>query len=65
MELALNILIFVAIGAVVVVLGLGLWNMFRGGDGNTSQKLMRARVILQAVALVLLFFAAIFFGGRG
>jgi len=65
MELALNILTFVAIGAVVVVLGLGLVNMFRGGDGNTSQKLMRARVILQAVALVLLFFAAMFFGGRG
>lgn len=65
MEFALNILIFVAIGAVIVVLGLGLWNMFRGGDGNTSQKLMRARVILQAVALVLLFFAAVFFGGRG
>jgi hypothetical protein len=33
----------IAIGAVVVVLFLGLVNMMRGGSGNTSQKLMRLR----------------------
>ena len=34
----------IAIGAVAVVLLLGLINMMRGGSGNTSQKLMRLRV---------------------
>jgi Hypoxia induced protein conserved region len=44
----------VAVGAVAVVLVLGLANMLRGGDGNTSQKLMRLRVILQFVAIVII-----------
>jgi hypothetical protein len=35
------------------VLGFGLWNMMRGGDPNLSQKLMRARVILQFIALII------------
>jgi hypothetical protein len=43
-----------AIGAVAVVLILGLINMLRGGDGNTSQKLMRLRVLLQFVAIVII-----------
>ena len=41
-----------AIGAVAVVLVLGLVNMMRGGSPNTSQKLMRLRVLLQFVAIV-------------
>lgn len=64
MQLALNLLIFAVCAAVVVVLGMGLWNMLKGGSGNTSQKLMRARVILQAVAIALLLAALFFFGGR-
>ncbi len=43
-----------AVGAVAVVLGLGLWNMMRGGSSSTSQKLMRWRVGLQFLAVVLL-----------
>ena len=62
MQLALNILIIIVMGAVVVILGMGLWNMFRGGDGSTSQKLMRARVVMQAVALLLLMTALALFG---
>jgi hypothetical protein len=46
----------IAIGAVAVVLLLGLLNMMRGGSGNTSQKLMRLRVLLQFVAIVLIMF---------
>ena len=42
-----------AIGAVAVVLLLGLLNMMRGGSPNTSQKLMRLRVLLQFVAIVI------------
>lgn len=65
MQTLLNIAIALALLFVVVVLGLGLWNMIKGGPGNTSQRLMRLRVIGQAVALVLLLGALYFFGGRG
>jgi hypothetical protein len=41
----------IAIGAVAIVLLAGLFNMMMGGSGNTSQKLMRLRVLLQAVAI--------------
>ena len=41
-----------AIIAVAVVLVLGLVNMMRGGSPDTSQKLMRLRVLLQFVAIV-------------
>jgi hypothetical protein len=40
--------------AVVIVLIRGLANMMRGGSGNTSNKLMQARVFLQFIALVLI-----------
>jgi hypothetical protein len=46
----------IAIGAVAVVLLLGLVNMMRGGTGNTSQRLMRLRVLLQFVAIVIIMF---------
>lgn len=44
----------IAIGAVAVVLCLGLINMMRGGSPNRSQKLMRMRVLLQFVAIVVI-----------
>jgi hypothetical protein len=47
-----------AVGAVAVVLLLGLINMMRGGSPNTSQKLMRLRVLLQFVAVVVIMLAA-------
>lgn len=47
-----KILLPVAVGAVALVLMLGLVNMMRGGSPNTSQKLMRLRVLLQFVAIV-------------
>jgi len=49
-------LVPVAIGAVALVLLLGLINMMRGGSGNTSQKLMRLRVLMQFVAIVVIMF---------
>jgi hypothetical protein len=54
-----------ALAVVTAVLFLGLWNMFRGGEGsaNRSQKLMRARVIAQAIAIAVILFALFFFGG--
>jgi hypothetical protein len=51
-----RIVVLFAIGAVAVVLLLGLINMMRGGSGNTSQKLMRLRVLLQFIAIVVIMF---------
>ena len=65
MQTALNLAIALALIFVVVVLILGLWNMVKGGPGNTSQRLMRLRVMGQAVALILLMGALFFFGGGG
>ena len=65
MQTLLNIAIALVLLFVVVVLGMGLWNMLKGGPGNTSQRLMRLRVIGQGVALLLLMAALFFFGGRG
>jgi hypothetical protein len=44
----------IAIGAVALVLLLGLANMMRGGSANTSQKLMRLRVLLQFIAIIVI-----------
>lgn len=58
MATVFNILAIVVMFAVVVVLIRGLINMMRGGSGNTSNKLMQARVLLQFVALVLILLGA-------
>ena len=49
-------LVPIAIGAVAVVLLLGLHNMARGGSPQRSQKLMRLRVLLQFVAIIIIMF---------
>lgn len=59
----LSWLVPISIGAVFVVLLLGLYNMMRGGSANTSQKLMRARVLLQFVAIIVIM-ATIWWMGR-
>jgi hypothetical protein len=56
-------LVPIAIGAVAIVLLLGLANMLRGGSPNTSQKLMRLRVLLQFVAIIVIM-TAIWLMGR-
>ncbi len=47
-------LVPLAVGAVAIVLLLGLVNMMRGGSPNASQRFMRARVVLQLVAIVVI-----------
>ena len=59
----LSMLALVVMIAVAIVLLLGLLNMVRGGSGMTSQKLMRWRVLLQAIA-VLIMVGALFFARR-
>jgi Hypoxia induced protein conserved region len=49
-----NYIVPLAIGAVSVVLCLGLYNMLRGGSPNLSQTLMRWRVVLQFIAIVII-----------
>lgn len=44
----------IAIGAVAVVLLMGLWNMMRGGSSNRSQMLMRWRIGLQFLAIIVI-----------
>ena len=52
----LNILILLAIAAVAVTLGFGIYSLYRGGEfaRSKSNRLMRLRVALQALAVVLL-----------
>lgn len=47
-------LVPIAIIAVAIVLVFGLVNMMRGGSPNTSQKLMRLRVLMQFVAIIII-----------
>jgi len=47
-------LVPMAVGAVAIVLVMGLANMLRGGSPNTSQRLMRWRVALQFMAIVII-----------
>ena len=53
-------LIPIAILAVTVFLGLGIYSLAKGGEfaKNNSNKLMRARVTAQAVAIALLLLLA-------
>lgn len=59
-----GIVTIVALGAVTFILFWGLWNMFRGGNPNLSQNLMRARVVAQLIAIIVIL-GALFFFGRG
>lgn len=54
----IDILILLAIGAVALSLGFGIYNLTRQGAKarSRSNQLMRLRVILQALAVVLILF---------
>jgi hypothetical protein len=47
----------IALGAVALVLLLGLTNMMRGGSPWRSQRLMRLRVLLQFIAIIIVMIA--------
>jgi len=50
----MNIIILVACFVVAIILFRGLWNMLQNGPGNTSQRLMRMRVIAQGVTILII-----------
>ena len=56
MGIVFDILILMAILDVAVVLGFGIYSLFRGGDyaRSNSNRLMRLRVVMQATAVALL-----------
>ena len=58
------VLTVAVMGAVVLVLMRGLYNMMRGGSGNLSNKLMQMRVLLQFIAVVLIV-ATVWLAGSG
>ncbi|MEM1285415.1 MAG: twin transmembrane helix small protein [Cohaesibacteraceae bacterium] len=63
MSLLSKLAIALALGAVAVVLFMGLANMMKGGSSNRSQQLMRWRVLLQGIAIVVVM-AAVWIASR-
>jgi hypothetical protein len=58
-----TVLSLIVMGLVVLVLIRGLYNMMKGGSGNTSNKLMQMRIVLQAVAIALIMLTLWLTGG--
>ena len=58
-----NFIGFILLGAVAVVLILGIYTLFKGGDSSKkySNKLMQLRVLLQFFAVIVLVLMAYFF----
>ena len=58
-----NFIGFILLGAVAVVLILGIYTLFKGGDTSKkySNKLMQLRVLLQFFAVIILVLMAYFF----
>ncbi len=56
MDHALDIVILIALAAVAITLGFGIYALYRGGDfgRSYSNKLMRLRVLLQFITIILL-----------
>ena len=63
LNLILPYAIFIVLFSVLLVLFIGIISMLRGGNFNKrwSNKLMRARVILQGLAIVLILLTAYLF----
>ena len=62
-ELLFNFIGFFLLGAVAIVLIMGIYTLFKGGDTSKkySNKLMQLRVLLQFIAVIVLVLMAYFF----
>ncbi|MCJ8506756.1 twin transmembrane helix small protein [Rhizobium lemnae] len=58
-----TVLALIVMGLVVLVLIKGLMNMVKGQDVNRSNKLMQMRVMLQALAIILIMLTLWLTGG--
>ena len=58
-----NFIGFILLGAVAIVLVLGIYTLFKGGNTSKkySNKLMQLRVLLQFIAIIVLVLLAYFF----
>ena len=58
-----NFIGFILLGSVAIVLILGLYTLFKGGETSKkySNKLMQLRVLLQFIAVIVLVTLAYFF----
>ena len=58
-----NFVGFLLLGSVAIVLILGLYTLFKGGETSKkySNKLMQIRVLLQFIAIIVLVLLAYFF----
>jgi hypothetical protein len=63
MSTVVYVLAIIVMGLVAIVLVRGLFNMMKGGDANLSNKLMQLRVLLQAVAVLLIMLTLWLTGG--
>ncbi|WP_152045039.1 twin transmembrane helix small protein [Aureimonas psammosilenae] len=61
----MSFLALALMAAVAAVLLAGLLNMMRNGPGNTSQRLMRARVLLQGLAILAIVIAILIARSNG
>ena len=61
-ELIFNFISFSLLGAVAIVLILGIYTLFKGGNTSKkySNKLMQLRVLLQFIAIIVLVLMAYF-----
>lgn len=61
-----KILVAIAVGLVAVVLLVGLYSLYRGGDfaRSYSNKIMRLRIVAQLAAIVIIM-AVLYFSSRG
>ena len=62
-EFIFNLIGFTLLGAVAIVLILGIYTLFKGGSTSKkySNKLMQLRVLLQFIAIIILVILAYFF----
>ena len=62
-EFIFNFVGFTLLGAVAIVLVMGIYTLFKGGNTSKkySNKLMQLRVLLQFIAIILLIIFAYFF----
>jgi len=62
-EFLFNFIGFTLLGAVAVVLVMGIYTLFKGGNTSKkySNKLMQLRVLLQFIAVIVLVLIAYFF----
>ncbi|QWW67432.1 twin transmembrane helix small protein [Rhizobium sp. WYJ-E13] len=58
------VIAIIVMGLVALVLIRGLFNMMKGGDANLSNKLMQLRVLLQAIAVILIMLTLWLTGGE-